>query len=154
MKIMVINGPNLNLLGRREPEIYGTRTLAQLEASLSRLGRELGLDLAFFQSNHEGALVEALQAADRDCQGVILNAAGYTHTSVAIRDAVAALGPPVVEVHLSQPAAREDFRRVSLLAGVCAGTISGFGEDSYALALLWFHRRLTAEKSGAGTLFA
>jgi 3-dehydroquinate dehydratase-2 len=141
MKIMVINGPNLNLLGQREPVHYGTRTLAQIEDSLTRLGKRVGIETSFFQSNVEGELVDALQRAGMDCQGVILNAGGYTHTSVAVRDAVAAIGVPVVEVHLSNPQAREDFRQISLLAGVCAGSVSGFGEESYSLALLWFSRR-------------
>jgi 3-dehydroquinate dehydratase-2 len=141
MKIMVINGPNLNLLGQREPVHYGTRTLAQIEDSLTQLGKRVGIETSFFQSNVEGELVDALQRAGMDCQGVILNAGGYTHTSVAVRDAVAAIGVPVVEVHLSNPQAREDFRQISLLAGVCAGSISGFGEESYSLALLWFSRR-------------
>jgi 3-dehydroquinate dehydratase-2 len=141
MKIMVINGPNLNLLGQREPVHYGTRTLAQIEDSLTQLGKRVGIETSFFQSNVEGELVDALQRAGMDCQGVILNAGGYTHTSVAVRDAVAAIGVPVVEVHLSNPQAREDFRQISLLAGVCAGSVSGFGEESYSLALLWFSRR-------------
>ena len=141
MKIQVINGPNLNLLGQREPAHYGSRTLAQIEESLVRLGNQLGIDVSFFQSNIEGELVDAIQRASLDCQGVILNAGGYTHTSVAVRDAVAAVTTPVIEVHLSNPQAREEFRQVSLLAGVCAGSISGFGEESYSLALLWFSRQ-------------
>ena len=143
MKIQVINGPNLNLLGQREPAHYGSRTLAQIEESLVRLGNQLGIDVSFFQSNIEGELVDAIQRAGLDCQGVILNAGGYTHTSVAVRDAVAAVTTPVIEVHLSNPQAREEFRQVSLLAGVCAGSISGFGEESYSLALLWFSRQST-----------
>jgi 3-dehydroquinate dehydratase-2 len=146
MKIAVINGPNLNLLGRREPGIYGSETLAQIESRLEQLGRELGLELTFFQSNGEGALVDAIQAADVEADGVVLNAAAYTHTSVALRDAVAAVSVPVVEVHLSRPEAREDFRHKSMLAGVTAGAISGFGRESYALALLWFHRRGACER--------
>jgi 3-dehydroquinate dehydratase II len=138
MLIHVINGPNLNLLGQREPWIYGTQSLAGINQDLERLGRELGIELRFFQSNHEGELVDLLQEADNEADGVILNAAAYTHTSVALRDAVAAIETPVVEVHLSNPLGRESFRRVSFLAGVCAGTISGFGAESYALALRWF----------------
>ena len=141
MKIAVINGPNLNLLGQREPRIYGDRTLGQIEESLAGLARELGLEINFFQSNIEGEMVDALQEAGRSADGVILNAGAYTHTSIALRDAVSAIPAPVVEVHLSNPQAREDFRRVSLLADVCAGSIAGFGADSYALALLWFSRR-------------
>ncbi|MEJ2718613.1 MAG: type II 3-dehydroquinate dehydratase [Deltaproteobacteria bacterium] len=141
MKIRVINGPNLNLLGQREPAVYGIRTLNEIEESLCTLGAELGVDVSFFQSNIEGELVEALQQAENLHDGVILNAAAYTHTSVAVRDAVSAISIPVVEVHLSNPQAREFFRRRSLLADVCAGSISGFGEESYALALLWFARQ-------------
>jgi len=140
MKIMVLNGPNLNLLGSREPGLYGQLSLAQIEQELKKLGDEYGMELEFFQSNHEGELVDALQRAGREAKGVILNAAAYTHTSVAVRDAVLACGRPVVEVHLTNPQAREDFRQVSLLAGACAGSISGFGWQSYALALLWFAR--------------
>jgi 3-dehydroquinate dehydratase-2 len=141
MKIVVINGPNLNLLGQREPEIYGGTTLAQIEESLRQQGKEIGIEVRCFQSNIEGYLVDALQQAGNDSDGVILNAGAYTHTSVALRDAVAAIDIPVVEVHLSNPQAREEFRRTSLLADVCAGSISGFGEQSYDLALLWFERK-------------
>jgi len=141
MKVMVVNGPSLNLLGRREPGVYGPETWAEIERCLSRLGNELGIDVEAFQSNHEGAMVDALQRADEGYDGVILNAGAYTHTSVALRDAVAAIGVPVVEVHLSNPLAREPFRHPSLLAGVCAGSIAGFGALSYELALIWFARR-------------
>jgi len=141
MKIMVINGPNLNMLGRRDPVLYGRKSLAEIETDLSALGRELGLETAFFQSNLEGEIVEALQRAGIEADGVILNAGAYTHTSVAVRDAVECCGRPVVEVHLSNPHAREEFRRTSLLAGVCAGVIAGFGAESYAMALWWFARR-------------
>ncbi len=137
MKILVLNGPNLNMLGRREAEHYGSLTLEEINQRLAELGRELGLDLAFRQSNHEGELVEALQGAGDQFAGVVLNAAAYTHTSVALRDAVLCCGVPVVEVHLSNPQAREGFRRVSLLAGACAGSVAGFGWRSYALALRW-----------------
>jgi len=141
MKVMVINGPNLNLLGQREPGVYGTRTLKQIEEDLGRLAQDTGVEVGFLQSNIEGELVDALQAAGLESDGVILNAGAYTHTSVAVRDAVAGIRVPVVEVHLSNPQAREEFRRVSLLSGVVAGSISGFGEQSYTLALLWFARR-------------
>lgn len=141
MKVMVINGPNLNLLGQREPGVYGTRTLKQIEEDLGRLAQDTEIEVGFFQSNIEGELVDALQAAGLESDGVILNAGAYTHTSVAVRDAVAGIRVPVVEVHLSNPQAREEFRRVSLLSGVVAGSISGFGEQSYTLALLWFARR-------------
>lgn len=141
MKIMVMNGPNLNMLGRREPKYYGSMTLADIEGMLRGLGREIGVEVDFYQSNIEGEIVDALQKAGTDFDGVILNGGAYTHTSVAIRDAVAAIGIPVVEVHLSNPHTREDFRKISLLSDVCVGTIAGFREESYALGLLWFARR-------------
>ncbi len=141
MLIYVVNGPNLNLLGQREPQIYGRTTLNEIEQELTRLAGEWGLEVRFFQSNHEGALVDILQQADREADGVILNAAAYTHTSVALHDAVAAIKKPVVEVHLSNPQGREEFRRGSYLAGVCAGSISGFGPGSYVLALRWFQQQ-------------
>jgi 3-dehydroquinate dehydratase-2 len=137
MKILVLNGPNLNMLGRREAEHYGSLPLEEINQRLAELGRELGLELVFVQSNHEGELVEALQGAGEEFAGVVLNAAAYTHTSVALRDAVLCCGVPVVEVHLSNPQAREGFRHVSLLAGACAGSVAGFGWRSYALALRW-----------------
>ena len=141
MKVMIVNGPNLNLLGQREPAVYGTKTLAEIEDSLTRLGGEIGVETEFFQSNIEGELVDALQQADRSAQGIVLNAGAYTHTSIALRDAVAAIETPVVEVHLTNPQGREEFRCRSLLAGVCVGSISGFGPESYQLALWWFSRR-------------
>lgn len=140
MRIVVMNGPNLNLLGQREPTLYGKRTLAEIETALIDLGEELGIEVECYQSNIEGELVNALQDAGTSADGVILNAGAYTHTSVAIRDAVSGISVPVVEVHLTNPHAREEFRRTSLLAGVTAGSIAGFGEESYNLALLWFAR--------------
>ncbi len=140
MNVVVVNGPNMNLLGKREPEMYGRKTLADIEADLSRLAGRIGIGISFVQSNIEGELVNALHEAGMAADGVILNAAAYTHTSVALRDAVAAIGIPVVEVHLTNPQAREEFRRTSLLADVCVGSISGFGPESYALALLYFQR--------------
>lgn len=145
MRIMVVNGPNLNLLGSREPQIYGANTLEWIEGELRDLGSELGMVVECVQSNYEGELVEFIQRAGRESQGVVLNAAAYTHTSIALRDAVAACPVPVVEVHLSNPAGRESFRHHSYLAGVVAGSISGFGWQSYALALIWFARRAGAE---------
>jgi 3-dehydroquinate dehydratase-2 len=141
MKIAVINGPNLNLLGKREPSVYGAKSLKDLESELNCLATELRIGLEFFQSNIEGSIVEYLQDADERLEGAILNAGAYTHTSVAIRDAVSGISIPVVEVHISNPQARESFRRTSLLAEVISGSISGFGFESYMLALIWFARR-------------
>lgn len=135
MSILVLNGPNLNLLGTREPNIYGSTTLAEIEAMCRALGAELGHDIAFVQSNHEGALVDALHAARTVHDGVIINAGAYTHTSVALRDAISATGLKAIELHLSNTHARESFRHVSLIAPVCVGVIQGFGPDSYLLAL-------------------
>lgn len=135
MRIDVLHGPNLNLLGQREPAIYGTVTLPEIDARLQGLGRELGVEVTTFQSNHEGALIDRLQAGMADVDAFILNPAGYTHTSVALRDAVAAVGRPVVEVHLSNTDARERFRRTSRIAAVVLGRIQGLGPMGYELAL-------------------
>ena len=134
--VFVLNGPNLNLLGLREPEIYGHDTLDDIAGQLEDRARALGLEIDMRQSNHEGHLVDWLHEAQEDgAQAVILNAGGFTHTSVALRDAVAAIRTPVIEVHLSNPQARESFRRRSLISAVCKGSISGFGALSYRLAL-------------------
>lgn len=133
--LLVIHGPNLNLLGNREPEIYGTTTLIQINEQISKRARQLGMDVHCLQSNHEGKIVDLLQDADHDCKAVILNPAAYTHTSIAIRDAIAAISIPVIEVHLSQISKRESFRHTSLTAPVCAGLISGFGHHGYLLAV-------------------
>jgi 3-dehydroquinate dehydratase-2 len=133
--ILVLHGPNLNLLGMREPEVYGSTTLEEINHHLGKLGRELGVEVHTFQSNSEGALIDALHEARQWASGVIFNPGGYTHTSVALRDAVAAIELPVVEVHLSNVQAREEFRRHSMIAPVCMGTIAGFGWRSYTLAL-------------------
>jgi 3-dehydroquinate dehydratase-2 len=137
MQLLILNGPNLNLLGTREPAVYGTGTLADLEADLRATFPDVGL--SFFQSNHEGALIDRLHAARTDgTDGIVFNPGAYTHTSVALRDAVAAIGVPVVEVHLSHIHAREPFRHHSLLAPVCVGQISGLGRRGYHLAVQYF----------------
>lgn len=135
--VSVIHGPNLNLLGTREPQIYGSETLPQLDARIAAEGAKLGVEVESFQSNVEGLIVDRIQSLLGRAQALILNAGGYTHTSVAIRDAVAAVAPKIVviEVHLSIPEARESFRKESLLAGVVRGRIEGFGGRSYLLAL-------------------
>ena len=134
MRILVVNGPNLNLLGSRDPDHYGSLTLAEIEQELRARFDSITLD--FFQSNIEGEIVDALQRADmQSVDGIVINAGGYTHTSVAIRDAIDAITAPVVEVHLSNIAAREEFRRLSLLAPVCVGQISGFGAAGYRIAI-------------------
>jgi 3-dehydroquinate dehydratase-2 len=134
--IFVLNGPNLNLLGTREPAVYGSDTLDDIAASLSARADELGLTLDIRQSNHEGHLIDWLhEAQEAEAKAVILKPGGYTHTSVALRDAVASIETPVIEVHLSNPQARESFRRRSMVAGVARGSISGFGSLSYLLAL-------------------
>jgi 3-dehydroquinate dehydratase-2 len=133
--ILVLHGPNLNLLGGREPQVYGSLSLAEIDQRLKTLGEELGLEVRTFQSNSEGKLIDALHDARRWAKGVAFNPGGYTHTSVALRDAVSAIELPVVEVHLSNVHTREDFRRQSFIAPVCVGSIAGFGWRSYALAL-------------------
>ncbi|UVT17391.1 MAG: type II 3-dehydroquinate dehydratase [Nitrospira sp.] len=134
-RILVLHGPNLNLLGNREESIYGTTTLAEIDASLVKLGGELGAELVIRQSNLEGELVTWIQEGRRGYQGVIINPAAYTHTSIAIRDALAAVDLPTVEVHLSNIYRREDFRRHSYVSGVALGQVSGFGPAGYLLAL-------------------
>lgn len=135
MRILVLHGPNLNLLGTREPEIYGTLSLSDINAALEALGTEFECRLAFLQSNSEGALVDAIQQAPENFDGILINPAAYTHTSVALRDAMAAIGLPFVEVHLSNIHRREEFRHHSFLAPLALGQISGFGLDSYLLGL-------------------
>lgn len=135
MKILVLHGPNLNLLGTREPEIYGSMMLGDINSKLMELGKESGAELKCFQSNHEGVLIDALHDAREWANGVVFNPGGYTHSSIALRDAIIAIGIPVVEVHLSNVYAREVFRQSSMISGVCAGKILGFGWRSYELGL-------------------
>lgn len=134
-KVLVLHGPNLNLLGEREPAIYGRTTLAEIDRSLETLGRDLGVEVEAFQSNHEGALIDRVQGARGQVRAIVVNAGGLTHTSVSLRDALAASDVPVIEVHLSNIHQREEFRHRSLLAAVAVGQICGFGPDSYALGL-------------------
>ena len=135
MNILVINGPNLNLLGEREKDNYGEITLETINAQLRELAVSLGVGIEFFQSNTEGAIVDKIQSAKGVFDGIIINPAAYTHTSIALRDALLAVKIPAVEVHLSNIHAREEFRQHSYTAGVCIGQIAGFKKDSYALAL-------------------
>ena len=147
MKILVINGPNLQLLGRRKAEFYGTRTLPEIEKDLRNTAAELGVELDFMQSNHEGVLVDAVAAAIGTVDGIVINPAAYTHTSIALRDALEAARIPAVEVHLSNVSARDDFRRVSLTAPMCLGQIAGLGADGYEWALRALVRRLKEQES-------
>ena len=134
-RVLVLHGPNLNLLGQREPEIYGRTTLADIDAGLAALGRELGVAVETFQSNHEGELVSKIQAARGRCAALIINAGAYTHTSIALLDAILAVGLPAVEVHLSNLYKREPFRHHSYIARAAVGQICGFGAESYFLGL-------------------
>ncbi|HEU5396775.1 MAG TPA: type II 3-dehydroquinate dehydratase [Verrucomicrobiae bacterium] len=135
MKILFLNGPNLNLLGRREPTVYGRTTLAEIEKNVRQRAKQFKAEIDFRQSNIEGELVSWIQEARGNADVIVLNAAAYTHTSIALRDAIAAVGIPTIEIHLSNVHAREEFRHKSVIAPVCAGQITGFGENSYVLAV-------------------
>ena len=135
MKILLLHGPNLNLLVTREPEVYGSTTLDDINEKMIALGKELGAEIKCLQSNHEGALIDALHDARTWANGVLFNPGGYTHTSVALRDAISAIVIPVIEVHLSNVYVREEFRHTSFVSAVCKGKISGFGWRSYELGL-------------------
>jgi 3-dehydroquinate dehydratase-2 len=135
MKIIVLHGPNINLLGKREPDVYGTLTMAEINQSIDRLAADLGCTVAFYQSNSEGDLIDTIQSTPGEYDGILINPAAYTHTSIAIRDALASIGLPFVEVHLSNVYRREGFRHVSLTAPLAIGQICGFGCESYLLGL-------------------
>ena len=135
MKILLINGANLNMLGQREPEKYGNTTLADIENCVIKKGRELGSEIDTWQSNHEGEIVDKIQTSKGLYDGILINAGGYTHTSVVIRDAIAAIGIPTVEIHMTNIHSREEFRHTSLLSGVCIAQVVGFKEYSYILAV-------------------
>ena len=148
-RVLVIHGPNLNLLGEREPEIYGRIHLRDIDRELKRLGRELGLSVDSFQSNSEGAIVDRIQKARNRCDLLLINPGAYTHTSIAIRDALAAVAVPVIEVHLSNVYQRESFRHHSTIADLAVGRIMGFGAEGYYLALRAAARLLSTRMAGA-----
>ena len=135
MRILVLHGPNLNLLGTRQPELYGRASLDEIDSAITERAGQLGVEVRTLQSNSEGALVDAVQAARDSAAGIIINPAGYSHTSVALRDSLLAVSLPAVEVHLTNPAAREEFRHVDLVAGACLGVVAGFGMSGYLVAL-------------------
>src|SRR5215211_2408166 len=148
MKILILHGPNLNLLGTREPDVYGSMTLEDINTKLVELGKELGTEITCLHSNHEGALIDALHDARTWANGIVFNPGGYTHTSIALRDAISAIGIPVIEVHLSNVYAREEFRHVSMISAVCKGKIVGFGWRSYLVGLQALIEMLINPESG------
>ena len=150
-KILVIHGPNLNMLGTREPEIYGHETLEEIDTTLAERGEQLGLHIETYQSNHEGEIVDRIQQARDTFGGIIINPAAYTHTSIAIRDALSMLDLPVVEMHLSNINMREDFRHKSLIADIVAARIAGFGPRGYLLALDGLAHMLSNQSPGSGS---
>ncbi len=143
MKFLLINGANLNLLGVREPDKYGQISLTDIEDAVVSLGNELGVEVDVWQSNHEGEIVDRIQSARGKYDGILINAGGYTHTSVVIRDAIAAVQIPTVEIHMTNIHAREEFRHTSLISGVCVAQVVGFKEQSYLLALEGLYRLLS-----------
>ena len=146
-KILVIHGPNLNLLGEREPGIYGTDTFDSINSEITEYALNCGMYCQIFQSNHEGEIIDQLHVARKNYNGIILNAGAYTHYSYAIRDAIAAIKVPVIEVHLSNIHARDEFRNRSVIAPVCVGQIAGFGKESYILAVEALHKMLKEENA-------
>ena len=148
MRIEVLHGPNLNVLGTREPEVYGTRSLDEVDRAIGDLGSELGVTVETYQSNHEGALIDRIQETSGAAAGYLVNAGGLTHTSVSLRDALVGSGRPFVEVHMSNVSAREPFRRESLLSAVAVGTVNGFGVESYLLGLRGLVGHLRTDKRG------
>ena len=149
MKLLVINGPNMNLLGLREPGIYGKGTLSDLEDFLREVGKTEGVELSFFQSNHEGAIVDAIQAAYGKMDGIVINPAAYTHTSIAILDALKAVSLPAVEVHISQVSVREPFRQISYAGMACVKTSMGLGFEGYRQAILYLKDYLAGKEAEA-----
>jgi len=144
LRILVVHGPNLNLLGKREPEIYGTQTLADIDADLAAGAKDLGIEIEFIQSNHEGDLIDRIQGSMGYADGILINPAGFSHSSVALRDALVATGVPVVEIHLSNVYARESFRRHSYVSAIAIGVISGLGAQGYRFGLEALVKRLRA----------
>lgn len=150
MRIEVVHGPNLGTLGTREPNIYGTETLAEIDERLRRLGDELNVEVRSFQSNHEGRILDRLEEVRSEADGILINPAALGHTSVALRDGLAGTGLPFVEVHLSNPASRESFRHRSLLSGIALGTVAGFGVQSYLLGFRGLASRLISPTESTG----